>query len=121
MIHHRQSLAFGLEAIDDGTAVHAAFDLFDRYPSSHRADLLGLVDLSHAALAEQTNDTVALDLAGRLRSRRNRIERLRVPFAGRPAASRGAAAGGGAPVLRIAHERIVSAFAPGAKIIDPLV
>ena len=52
VIHHRQSLAFGLEPRDHLRGVHAWLDDFERHPAPDRLLLLDHEDGPHAALAD---------------------------------------------------------------------
>ncbi len=53
MVHQGQGLAFGFEAGDDLAGVHAGLDDLERDPAADGLFLLGQVDHSHAAFANQ--------------------------------------------------------------------
>src|SRR5439155_21785658 len=70
MVHHRQGLAFGLEAGDHLAAVHAGLNDFQGYLALDGLDLLGHEDCTHAAFAELLQELVrADDRAGALADR----------------------------------------------------
>ena len=61
VVHHRQGLAFGLEAGDDLPRVHARLDDLERHLASDRLLLLGHEDGAHAALADLLEELVRAD------------------------------------------------------------
>ena len=61
MVHHRERLAFGLEAGDDAPGVHPELDDLEGDPSSHRLLLLGHVDDAAPSLADFLQQLVAAD------------------------------------------------------------
>ena len=65
MFHERQRLAFGLEAGDDGTGVHAGLDQLDRHDAVKGRGLLGAPDFSHAPDADPLHQPVRADGGGR--------------------------------------------------------
>jgi len=71
VVHHRQGLAFGLEAGNDLVAVHAGLDDLERDLAADRLELLGHIDHAHAPLADLLEQLVrANDCAGLFRERR---------------------------------------------------
>ena len=61
VVHHRQGLAFGLEAGDHLAGVHPRLDDLQGHFSVHRLLLLGHVDHAHAAFADLLQELVAAD------------------------------------------------------------
>ena len=61
MVHHRQGLAFGLEAGDDLAGVHARLHHLDSDQTPHGALLLGHVDQAHAPFADLLVELVGTD------------------------------------------------------------
>ena len=61
VVHHRQGLAFRLEAGDDLGRVHASFDNLQSDPAFDRLLLLGHEDRAHAAFADLLEQLVGAD------------------------------------------------------------
>ena len=65
MVHQRQRLALGLEPRDDLVRIHPRLDDLDGDAAADWLRLLGEVDGTHAALAEELDDTIRSDVAGK--------------------------------------------------------
>ena len=64
VIHHREGLAFGLEARDHLLGVHAGLDDLEGYLPVHRASLLSEPHVSHPAFAHPQDQPVRTDGLG---------------------------------------------------------
>jgi hypothetical protein len=60
MVHDRQRLALGLEALHNGFVVHTGFDQLQSDLTPHGRDLIGQPDLPHAAFTKLAEDLKTL-------------------------------------------------------------
>jgi len=60
MVHDRERLALGLEALHDGFVVHAGLDQLQRHGPPYGGGLLGEPNLTHASFAELALEVEAL-------------------------------------------------------------
>jgi hypothetical protein len=83
VVHQCQCLPLGLEARHDLPRIHSGFNQFDCYAPANRPALLGKPYFTHAALADQSKQTVPViygstSLSGRrLRSKGNVLQKAR--------------------------------------------
>ncbi len=61
VVHESQRLAFGFEAGNHLTGIHAGFDQLERDTPVHRLLLFGQPDFAHAAFADFLQETIAAD------------------------------------------------------------
>ena len=90
VVHHREGLALGVEARDDGLGVHAEFDHLQREAAAHRFLLLGHPDHAAATFADLLQEPIATDPVARF-------------FLGREGGPRGER--GGSQALRVLVRR----------------
>jgi hypothetical protein len=119
MVHHRQGLAFGLEAGDHLLGVHTRLDELQRHAPPHRLDLLGHINHAATSFADLLEQLVASDglpdevIGGRVRevqgdggsslSRSSPEQRVRLVMGGEQGLESGAQ--GGIPDALAVQER----------------
>ncbi len=82
MIHDRQRLPLGFEALHHGLVVHSGLDQFHGNLAAHRGGLLRQPDLPHAAFSQLADQNEALRkyLSGRQAARQAVLTRVRRPI-----------------------------------------